>query len=260
VQKKLPLFLEGQMHALRLAKDRKEAEALFAATKASQLYDKKLGMYKVTASLKGLPEEVGRCQAFSPGWLENESVWLHMEYKYLLETLRQGLYEEFYRDFKNVLIPFQPAARYGRSILENSSFLVSSAFPDKSLHGNGFVARLSGSTSEFLQIWLRMNVGEKPFFLNKKNELNLQFSPVLAGWLFKAKEKTYQFNLLSKIRVTYHNPKRKNTFGRSAAKIKKIIFKDKNNHPVEIGSNVIPAPYAEQIRSRLVSQIDIYLA
>ena len=106
-----------------------------------------------------MPEEIGRCRIFTPGWLENESVWLHMEYKYILELLKAGLYEEFYDNFKRVLIPFQDPRQYGRSILENSSFLVSSAFPDKRLHGNGFVARLSGSTAEFLEIWLKINSG-----------------------------------------------------------------------------------------------------
>lgn len=33
---------------------------------------------------------------FTPGWLENESIWLHMEYKYLLELIRNGMYEEFF--------------------------------------------------------------------------------------------------------------------------------------------------------------------
>ena len=99
-------------------------------------------MYKVTAPLSGMPEEIGRCRVFTPGWLENESIWLHMEYKYLLEMLKQGLYEDFYAEFKNTLIPFLDPQKYGRSILENSSFLVSSAFPNNGLHGNGFVARL----------------------------------------------------------------------------------------------------------------------
>ena len=258
IQKKLPFFLEGQMHALRLAENTNKAKALYKATKASKLYDTKLKMYKVTAPLKSMPEEIGRCRVFTPGWLENESIWLHMEYKYLLEVLKQGLYAEFYSDFKNALIPFQKPEKYGRSILENSSFLVSSAFPDKNLQGNGFVARLSGSTAEFLQIWLIMNLGTRPFFLNAQNELNLKFSPLLAGWLFDRKGK-YSFNFLSKIWVTYHNPKRKDTFGKNAAKIKKIIFNDKDGNSVEISSDTIPLPYAEQIRSRQITHLNIYL-
>jgi hypothetical protein len=257
IQKRLPLFLAGQMHALRLAKDIKEAKLLYKATKKTELFDRKLKMYKVTASFSNQPLEIGRCRAFMPGWLENESIWLHMEYKYLLEVLKQGLYEEFYEDFKNVLIPFQKPQRYGRSILENSSFLVSSAFPDKNLHGNGFVARLSGSTAEFLQIWLLMNIGKEPFFLNEQGYLNLKFSPKLAGWLFN-KNGTYGFNFLSKTSIVYHNAKRKNAFGKDGAKIKRMLFNDKDGRHLEISSDIIPAPYAEQIRSGLINQINIY--
>ncbi len=257
-QIRLPLFLEGQMHALRLSADINEAKKIYGGTKKSELFDKPLKMYKVTASLKGMPEEIGRVRVFTPGWLEHESVWLHMEYKYLLELLKNGLHEEFYQDFKNALIPFQKPQRYGRSILENSSFLVSSAFPDRKLHGNGFVARLSGSTVEFLEMWLVMNLGREPFFLNAKAELNLRFRPILAGWLFERKG-DYSFNFLSKIRVTYHNPKRKDTFGKNALTPKKIVFNDKNANPVEISSDTIPSPYAEQIRSCSIKNIDIYL-
>jgi hypothetical protein len=254
----VPFFLESQVHALKLSKDTNESRSLHKATKASQLYDKKLKMYKVTAALASMPEEIGRCRVFTPGWLENESIWLHMEYKYLLEALKSGLYEEFYQDFKNVLIPFQDPQKYGRSILENSSFLVSSAFPDKNLHGNGFVARLSGSTAEFLHIWLTMNLGKEPFRLSNKNELNLKFSPILAGWLFDRKG-NYSFNFLGKILVTYRNPKRKDTFGKNGVKPVEIIFDDRDGNPVKISSDTIPSLYAEQIRSRQIRHIDIYL-
>ncbi|MBU1998840.1 MAG: cellobiose phosphorylase, partial [Candidatus Omnitrophica bacterium] len=257
-QKRLPFFLESQVHALRLVNDIGQARRLYRAVRNSQLYDKKLGMYKVTAPLDAMPEEIGRCRAFTPGWLENESIWLHMEYKYLLEIIKCGLYEEFYADFKGMLIPFQDPARYGRSILENSSFLVSSAFPDKRLHGTGFVSRLSGSTAEFLNIWLLMNIGKEPFFLNDKKQLCLKFDPILPKWLFN-KDKSYSFNFLSKIMVTYHNPRMKNTFGPDCVRIRRISFKDQLGNPVELSSSLIPAPYAQQIRSRLIQRIDIYL-
>ena len=256
--KRLPLFLSGQMHSLRLTNNLSEGKKIYQATKNSELYDKALKNYKVTASLKSMPEEIGRARVFTPGWLENESIWLHMEYKYLLEVLKKGLYEEFYADFKNVLIPFQRPEKYGRSILENSSFIVSSAFPDKGLHGNGFVARLSGSTAEFLNIWLVMNVGLRPFFLNEADELNLRFQPILAGWLFDKKGR-YSFNFLSKTKVNYYNPKRKDTFGRLAARIKKIILSDKGANPYEFLSDTIPSPYAQQVRSGEIKQIDIIL-
>lgn len=257
-QKKLPLFLEPFMHALRVSDSRQAAKAVYAAVRKSALFDKKLKMYKVTESLKGAPEEIGRCRVFTPGWLENESVWLHMEYKYLLELLKQGLHKEFYADFINVLIPFQDPQRYGRSILENSSFLVSSAFPDKELHGNGFVARLSGSTAEFINIWLIMNLGLNPFFLNAQNELNLSFRPLLAGWLFD-RAGNYSFKFLSKIKVIYHNPKRKDTFGASGVRARKIVFRNKGSKPVEILSDTIPVPFASQIRLRQITEINVFL-
>ncbi|MDD5097839.1 MAG: cellobiose phosphorylase, partial [Candidatus Omnitrophica bacterium] len=257
VQKPAPLFLEGQMHGLRLSSGLKEATQLYQATKQSDLFDKKLKMYKVTASLKSMPEEIGRCRVFTPGWLENESIWLHMEYKYILELLKTGLIEEFYSEFRNVLIPFQNPQRYGRSILENSSFLVSSVFADKNLHGNGFVARLSGSTAEFLHIWLLMNTGINPFTLDNNGGLKLEFKPNLAGWLF-AKNGKYSFNFLSQILVTYHNPKQKNTFGKNAVKIAKIVLFE-NNHPTEIDSAVVPSSLAEKVRLRQINKIDIYL-
>ncbi|MCX5694460.1 MAG: cellobiose phosphorylase [Candidatus Omnitrophica bacterium] len=256
----LPLFLEGQMHALRLSQNRQQCLNLHQATKNSALFDKKLKMYKVTESLNSMPEEIGRCRVFSPGWLENESIWLHMEYKYILELLKNGLVEEFYAEFKNVLIPFQDPQIYGRSILENSSFLASSAFPDKRLHGNGFVARLSGSTAEFLHIWLIMNTGLCPFRQDETGQLNLTFKPNLAGWLFDKTGK-YSFNFLSQIQVTYHNPKRKNTYSvdeKSGATIKKIVIWD-SNKPIEFASATIPAPYALAIRSCQIKKIDIYL-
>ena len=256
-QKRLPLFLEAQMHALRLCENKKEAKKIYEETKKSALFDKRLKMYKVTASLLDAPLEIGRCRAFPSGWLENESVWLHMEYKYLLEVLKKELFEEFYKDFKNVLIPFQNPLKYARSILENSSFIVSSAFKDKKLIGNGFVARLSGSTAEFLEMWLLMNVGDRPFFLDESGKLNLRFSPKLVGWLFK-RNGTYSFNFLSKIKVTYYNPKRKNTFGKNQAKIKAISFKDKDGNLINLSSEIIPPPYAEHIREQKIKAIDIY--
>jgi len=272
-QKPLPLFLEGFVHALKVARTAKEKKDIYKTVRKSPLYDKVLKMYKVNAALDGQPEEIGRARVFTPGWLENESIWLHMEYKYLLELLRAGLCDEFYKDFFNALIPFQDPQRYGRSILENSSFIASSAFPDKKIHGNGFVARLSGSTSEFLHIWLIMNVGDKPFFINDMEELCLRFSPLLHKDLFtKSKYKlifdnrqividknSYAFNFLGNTLVVYHNPKRLNTFGNKSAKIRKVILEDRKNNKFEVNSDLIPEDYSREVRSGNFSRIDIYL-
>ncbi|MBU0672020.1 MAG: hypothetical protein KJ732_03215 [Candidatus Margulisbacteria bacterium] len=131
LQKPLPLFLEGFVHALKVEKDKK----IYSLVKQSPLYDNKLKMYKVNASLKDTPIEIGRARIFTPGWLENESIWLHMEYKYLLELLKAGLHDEFFGELKQVLVPFMDPKKYKRSILENSSFIASSAHPNKEKHG-----------------------------------------------------------------------------------------------------------------------------
>ncbi|MFA5090432.1 MAG: cellobiose phosphorylase [Candidatus Omnitrophota bacterium] len=258
-QIRLPFFLESQVHALRLAPDKMIAQKLHASTRKSLLYDKTLKMYKVTAPLSKMPEEIGRCRVFTPGWLENESIWLHMEYKYILELLKSGLHKEFYQDFRNVLIPFQDPKRYGRSILENSSFIVSSAFPDEKLHGNGFVARLSGSTAEFLQIWLIMNIGLSPFVLDTQRKLNLRLQPILPKWLFTKKGSAYTFKFMGGVNITYHNPGKKDTFGSHPAKCVKIKFLSLEGDLVEIPSDTIPHPFAAQIRSRSIPYIDAYL-
>lgn len=248
-QKVLPPFLEAQVHALRIMPGAQKARALYNAVRKNGLYDKKLKMYKLNASLDNAPFEIGRTKVFNPGWLENEAVWIHMEYKYLLELLRNDMYREFFKDFKNVLIAFQDPTVFKRNILENCSFIVSSAHPDSSLHGTGFLPRLSGATAELIHMWLWMCIGKKPFFLDKKNNLNLRFQPILPKWLFK-KDNTFSFNFLGEIFVTYHNPKMKDTFNINP---KKIIFDD-----IEINGNVISSPYAERIRNREVKKIDIY--
>ncbi len=264
-QRPLPLFLEGIVHSLRVAESKEKAKEIFEAVRKSPLYDKKLKMYKVNAPLKGMPEEIGRCRVFTPGWLENESIWLHMEYKYILELLKNCLYKEFFEDFKNVLIPFQNPARYGRSILENSSFLVSSAFTDTRLHGNGFVARLSGSTAEFISIWLLMCAGKEPFYLDKDKKLCLEFKPILPAWLFSRKaynglpKDTFAFKFLNKTLAVYHNPKRKNTFGPHAAKIREIAITNQDKSTVTRTASFLPSPIANDIRDSKVSRIDIIL-
>ncbi|MDD5681373.1 MAG: hypothetical protein PHI59_09070, partial [Candidatus Omnitrophica bacterium] len=276
--KPISLFLEGPMHAMRVTDKTKEIKSLYQAVKKSELFDTKLKMYKINAPLKGMPNEIGRSTIFTPGWLENESIWLHMEYKYLLEVLRKGLHKEFFSDLKNCLIAFQDPCRYGRSILENSSFLVSSAHPDRNLAGNGFVARLTGSTTEFLTMWLILCAGERPFKISEKGELYLEFNPTLPRWLFSKEENSatfyfsggtkeevrlpkdsFAFCFLGGTLVVYHNPKRRDTFGNGSVKPVSITLKRKNKEEVRLKSGIIPAPIALKVRSGFYDRIDVVL-
>ena len=261
----LPLFLEGFVHALRAENDPLKANALYKAVRSSQLYDRDLGMYRVNADLSGESDEIGRTRIFPAGWLENGSVWLHMEYKYLLELLRRGSPKEFYAEARRAMVPFLDPAQYGRSILQNSSFIVSSVHVDRELHGQGFVARLSGSTAEFLHMWLVMNMGLKPFALDGKGDLTLSFNPLLPSWLFTNKAegefpaRTYSFKLFVKTMVTYHNPRSKDTFGPQGAKAQKIVLTYPDRKRVEIAGGVLGESHAKDVRDGKLTNIDVYL-
>jgi hypothetical protein len=104
-----------------------------------------------------------------------------------------------------------------------------------------------------------MNCGKQPFFLDEKGALALRLKPLLAGWLFD-KSGEYSFNFLSKVRVTYINKARKPTFGKNPAKINRISFTDTRGRPIEITSDTILSPYAEQIRNRQISSLTVYLS
>jgi hypothetical protein len=253
----LPLFLEGPARYLKIVTDPAVAQRVYRQVRASGLFDQKLQMYKVNASLKDQPLEIGRARAFTPGWLENESIWLHMEFKYLLEVLRTGLLPEFFADMRAALPPFLDPAVYGRSPLENSSFIVSSAHPDESLHGRGFVARLSGSTAEFLSMWQEMMAGRQPFFM-QDNQLCLKLQPTLPGWLFDD-DGLVTFNFLGHCTVIYHNRERRSTFGDDGVEPRKIVLKADDGSPVELTGSIIGAPHAARVRAGLIKTINVVL-
>lgn len=272
----LPLFLEGFVHALRVEKDPSKARALYQAVRRSALFDKKLRMYRVNTDLSNESSEIGRARIFPAGWLENQSIWIHMEYKFLLELLRCGLYDEFYENLPHTLVPFLDPETYGRSILENSSFVVSSAHENPEIHGRGYVARLSGSTAEFVHIWLIMNMGLSPFSLDGDGKLQLVFKPILSRDLFSRKEtnvrilgrngrwedvrlpaQTYAFNFMNSTLVVYHNPKKVNTFDPKAA-IKTIVCTSVAGKKIEIKGSVLSGDLAQKARDGMMKRMDIF--
>lgn len=250
----LPIFLEGPMRMFKTLSGVRAARQLHQQVKHSALYDRSLHMYKTNVSLENEPVEIGRLRAFTPGWLENESIFLHMEYKYLLELLRAGLYEEFFQDFRHSLVAFQDPARYGRSPLENSSFIVSSVHPDKNLHGTGFVSRLTGATAEFLNMWIIMMAGQNPFFVDS-GELCLRLQPALPGWLFDDTG-MLSFTFLGKCQITYHNPLHKNTYA-DGIQIQRLLLHLEDKR-VELKGNVIRSPYAAFVREGRIDRIEAF--
>ncbi|MBN2830109.1 MAG: cellobiose phosphorylase [Candidatus Cloacimonetes bacterium] len=273
----LPLFLEGPVHFLRTCEDRTVSQELVQNIRLSGLFDTKLKMYKVNESLKDQPMEIGRARTFSPGWFENESIWLHMEYKYMLEVLRNELHEEFFDDFKNVFIPFLKPEIYGRSILENSSFIVSSGNPDSSIHGNGFVARLSGATAEFISILMHMATGRTPFSIDVNGDLILMLKPILPKWIFTKNNKekrlylrekwqnitfpanSFSFVYLGEVLVIYHNPGNRDTFGKESIKPISYTLEFKDGSRKIINNSYLSGDLAKAVRDRLIVRMDVLL-
>lgn len=256
----VPYFLEGPVRYMKLPISADKKKTLYDAVKSSALYDKKLSMYKVNASLNEGSFELGRARAFTPGWLENESIWLHMEYKYLLELIKNGMYEEFAEDFHKAAIPFLDPNVYGRSTLENSSFIASSNNPNEKIHGKGFVARLSGSTVEFLSIWRRMMFGEQPFRLEKIDEtmqLCAEFKPALPDYLIGA-DKEVSARFMGDCVVTYHLDEVKDYFpGKYQIAKMEVCFKNGTKASVEGG--VLVGQMAKMLRDGKIRSVDVVL-
>jgi hypothetical protein len=247
----LPLFLEGPMRHMKIVKTIEEKRNIYQAVKKSPLYDVALKMFMICESLATMGQEVGRMKAFNPGWLENQSVWLHMSYKFYLEVLRAGLFEEFFTEIKTGLVPFMDSNVYGRSPLEAASFIVSSAFPDKSLHGASFLARLSGSTAEFQSMWQLMMSGPAPFSVDDKGHLQLTFRPALPGSWFDENDEI-SFTFLGEIEVTYKNSERKDTWTVEATSAE-ILKKDGSG--LNVDGEVLNSDIAQLVRSLQVSKI-----
>jgi hypothetical protein len=195
-------------------------------------------------------------KAFDAGWLENESVWLHMSYKWYLELLRAGLYHEFFKEIQTGVVSFMDPEVLGRSPLEAASFIVSSAFPDKTLHGSGFLARLSGSTAEFLSMWNHLTQGAAPFSIDPTTKkLQLALSPVIASWLWK-EDGTLIFKFLGAIQVTYVCASKKNSW---ETKVTSYELEDTDGERVLVNGATVSSQMAEDVRSLKYSAMTVTL-
>jgi len=274
-----PLFLEAQVHAMRVADSPDKTASIASSVKRSALFDRKLKMYKLNANLESEPLSIGRARSFARGWLENESIWLHMEYKYLLELLRAGLYSEFFKEFRACGIPFLDPKQYGRSPMENVSYIVSSAYPDRSMIGRGYQARLTGATAEFVHMWILICCGEYPFRQNSKGELEAVLDPSIPDWLFTKRRRSlelvrgdgttaqhgvprnsFTFLFLCHTVVTYRQEGTpRSTFGRNAARPKSIDVLYDSGEEVAIKGSIIPEPHASALRNRELRSVTVSL-
>jgi hypothetical protein len=187
-----------------------------------------------------------------------------MHYKFLLETLRSGLAQEFFDDLQRGLVAFQRADTYGRSPLENSSFIASSRFPDEKVHGVGFVSRLSGATAEWLSMVLHMGLGAVPFRL-VEGGLRFEPRPTLAEWLFTRdadenfSANSFGFKLFGQTWIIYENPTRRATFGPDAVAPVSFDLHYTDGRQHTHSGSWLPAVLALHLREYQLSKLVIHL-
>jgi hypothetical protein len=271
-QKPLPLFLEGFVHALRIAEP-EEVRRLYIAARNSELFDKKLGMYRVNEPLGENALELGRIGVFNYGWLENGSIFLHMHYKFVLEMVRAGLIDEFYEQIEQLLVAFRDPAEYRRNPVENSSFLVSSGFAtDPRQHGRGCVARLSGATVEFLHLWTHLFFGANPFAF-EEGTLFFKPAPVLSKTFFSTSERTvnpFGFDeilpensvacaVLGATLLVYINSTRQDTFGDAAVRPCRYLLYRRDGVMQTVEDLHLEGPVAEELRLGQFRRVDVVL-
>lgn len=253
--KPIASFLEAPARYIKTTNNKEDVKKLYKAVKDSELYDNKFKFYKTSVDLTNETHEIGRIHAFTKGWLERESNFLHMTYKYILGLLSAGLYDEFYEEIKTNYICFMDPEVYGRSPLENSTFIAPSNNPDKTKHGQGFVARLTGSTAEFLSMWHKMFFGNKLFsYVN--NELVFTIAPKLNKMFFK--DSRVKTTLFSNIEVEIINKDNINTYDLDAV-IEKIVLFDKELGEKTFDGAIVTGNWVQKIRQKSIYKISVYI-
>ncbi len=250
----LPSFLEAPARYLKSLCSYDEAKEIYQEVKKTELYDKKLKFYQTSKSLEALTNEVGRIRAFTPGWLERESNFLHMTYKYLLGILKSGLYEEFFEEIKTNYTCFMDPKVYGRSPIENSSFLGTSSNPDPKKHGQGFVSRLSGSTAELLSMWRYMFFGDHLFTLDQ-GQLVFELKPKLPKSFFK--DGIVEVRLFNHTTIVYHLVDEIDTYDPKAYIDKMTLHKA--DEICEVEGSKVQGKWTKDIRKGQVFKINVYI-
>ena len=143
---------------------------------------------------------------------------------------------------------------YGRSPIENSSFLATSSNPDPKKHGQGFVSRLTGSTAELLSMWRYMFLGNHLFGL-QNGQLYFELSPKLPKSFFK--DGIVSVKLFNKTTVTYHLVDEIDTFDKNAY-IERITL-HKDNELCEVTGSKVFGQWTRDIREGHVFKINVYI-
>ncbi|MFA6801656.1 MAG: hypothetical protein WCR19_06070, partial [Acholeplasmataceae bacterium] len=249
----LPSFLEGPARYYKLD-DVSEQNKLHQAVMQSELYDKQLQMFQTSVSLDDESFEIGRLKAFTKGWLERESNFLHMTYKYLYGLLKSKQYDNFYELMKTNFTCFMDPKIYGRSPIENSSFIATSNNPDPRKKGQGFVSRLSGSTAEVLSIWQYMFFGPQMFYIENE-KLYFELKPKLDPLFFI--DGKLETTLFGHIKCIYYYDGNCPTYDKKV-KVNQMIMYHSDGRVESFGYRV-SENWAKDVRNNHILKIEVYI-
>ncbi len=241
----LPLFAEGIVKSI--ANGQGDA---YDNLRQSDMRDKALGVYRTSEPLDGESLEIGRIRSFPKGWLERESCFLHMHYKLLLALLQAERYDAFFEEIRTGFVPFFKPQTYGRSTLQNSSFIATSNHCDKRKWGKGFQARLTGANAEVLSMW-RILMGVQTPFTVADGRLRFALRPVLPPDFFDD-EKKVSFLLFGKTNVTYRLLTDKPTY---KARVTQYLLRGEDG--VRVATNEVTGELAAAIRNGKITEIEV---
>jgi hypothetical protein len=253
----LPHFLEAPARMLSNGfLTPQQATKLYTAIQQSPLYDAPLKIYKTSAPLDQQSMEIGRIRAFTPGWLERESAFLHMTYKYMLGLLKAEAYPSFFEAIQYGLTCFMDPKVYGRSPLENSSFIATTNNPDSSKHGQGFYARLSGSTAEVLSMWKRLMLGTT-LFTYTQGKLQFQIHPTISLDYFK--DGKIETTLFANTKIRLLITETLKPTDKTLNVVGYRLISPHQTQPIVIQGSSIQGDHALAIRQKRFSEIEVLL-
>ena len=115
------------------------------------------------------------------------------------------------------------------------------------------------SLSPARRSWSAIKPGWADFPGCRRQPLCLALRPILPGWLF-TQEGRVSFRFLGQCTVTYHNPRRLDTFRPGVAPQRTQLFDAQGKLLFSATGNNLDGPYAAWVREGKVARIEVFYA
>jgi hypothetical protein len=175
-----------------------------------------------------------------------------------VQLLKSGLYPAYFKALKTHLPIYRNPKQYGRSPLENSSFIATSRNPNTRVHGKGYVARLTGTTAEMLTMHHMMAFGKHPFILNESAQVIFQPQPILPSYFFDERGQ-FETTLFSTTRIAYLKTNKQSTYDQYPNTIQRIIVEEEGNE-IAFNLHYLPHEYTIKLRNKRLQKITFVLS